>query len=62
MDAERLTDTPANRRMLERAGECWREMTEEALRRGYYGRACVELTIADGTVQAITRQFSRVEK
>jgi len=62
MDGERLVESPANRRMLQRAEECWREMTEEALRKGFYGRACVELTISDGTVQSVSRHYSRVEK
>jgi len=36
---ERLVDSPVNVRMLEQADRCWRELTEEALRRGFYGRA-----------------------
>ncbi|HUT91859.1 MAG TPA: hypothetical protein VMY37_20360 [Thermoguttaceae bacterium] len=59
---ERLVDSPVNVRMLEQADRCWRELTEEALRRGFYGRASVELTVSDGTIQTVAREFKRVEK
>jgi hypothetical protein len=38
------------------------EMLAEALRRGFFGTAAVELTVQDGTIQHIRRTVERVEK
>jgi hypothetical protein len=37
------------------------EMLAEALRRGFFGTAAVELTVQDGTIQHIRRKVERVE-
>jgi len=59
---ERLVDSAVNVRMLEQADRCWRELTEEALRRGFYGGATIEIVVMDGTIQSVGRLVKRVEK
>jgi hypothetical protein len=38
------------------------EMLAEALRRGFFGTAAVELSIQDGTIQHIRRKVERIDK
>jgi hypothetical protein len=38
------------------------ELLAEALRRGFFGTAAVELSIQDGTIQHIRRKVDRIEK
>lgn len=38
------------------------ELLAEALRRGFFGTAAVELSVQDGTIQHIRRKVERVEK
>lgn len=38
------------------------EVLAEALRRGFFGTATVELSVQDGTIQHIRRTVERVEK
>jgi hypothetical protein len=38
------------------------EMLAEALRRGFFGTAAVELSVQDGTIQHIRRTVERIEK
>ena len=38
------------------------EILAEALRRGFFGTAAVELSVQDGTIQHIRRKVERVEK
>ncbi len=38
------------------------ELLAEALRRGFFGTAAVELNVQDGTIQHIRRKVERVEK
>jgi hypothetical protein len=38
------------------------ELLAEALRRGFFGTACVELSVQDGTIQHIRRTVERIEK
>ena len=38
------------------------EMLADALRRGFFGTAAVELSIQDGTIQHIRRRLERIEK
>lgn len=38
------------------------ELLAEALRRGFFGTAAVELTVQDGTIQHIRRTVERIEK
>jgi len=57
-----LTETPANERKMTQLSEVLREMLAEVLRRGFFGTACVELVIQDGTIQSIRRRVERVER
>ena len=38
------------------------EVLAEALRRGFFGTAAVELSVQDGTIQHIRRTVERIEK
>ncbi|MEN6450371.1 MAG: hypothetical protein ABFC96_07770 [Thermoguttaceae bacterium] len=38
------------------------ELLAEALRRGFFGTATVELSVQDGTIQVIRRKVERVER
>jgi hypothetical protein len=38
------------------------ELLREALRRGFFGTAAVELSVQDGTIQHIRRTVERIEK
>jgi hypothetical protein len=38
------------------------EVLAEALRRGFFGTASIELSVQDGTIQHIRRTVERVEK
>ena len=53
---------PANAKKMEQLQSALREMLAEALRRGFFGTAAVELSIQDGTIQHIRRKVERIEK
>jgi hypothetical protein len=38
------------------------ELLAEALRRGFFGTATVEVSVQDGTIQHIRRMVERIEK
>ena len=38
------------------------EVLAEALRRGFFGTAAVEVNVQDGTIQYIRRKVERIEK
>ena len=38
------------------------EILAESLRRGFFGRAVVELSVQDGTIQHIRRTVERIER
>jgi hypothetical protein len=57
-----VTQTPANERKMAQLTEVLGEMLAEVLRRGFFGTACVELVIQDGTIQSIRRRVERVER
>ncbi|MEN6405519.1 MAG: hypothetical protein ABFC77_03510 [Thermoguttaceae bacterium] len=38
------------------------EILTESLKRGFFGRAVVELSVQDGTIQHIRRTIERIEK
>ena len=38
------------------------EMLAETMRRGFFGSATVELSVADGTIQHIRRMVERIER
>jgi len=54
--------TPGNVKKLAQLQSALAEMLAEALRRGFFGRAVVELNVQDGTIQHIRRTVERIEK
>lgn len=59
---EMIKETPANLTRIGRMYDMWQEILGEVMRRGFHGAASVELQIADGTIQKITRRVERFEK
>lgn len=57
-----LNETPANRRKTAQLLASLEEMLAEVLRRGFHGRAEVELSIQDGTIQQICRRVERIDR
>lgn len=54
--------TPANAKKVAQVQAAVAELLAEALRRGFFGTAAVELSIQDGTIQHIRRKVDRIEK
>jgi hypothetical protein len=57
-----MTPTPANAKKVAQLQQAVAELLAEALRRGFFGTAAVELSIQDGTIQHIRRRLDRIEK
>ncbi len=58
----RAAITQHNAKQVARLQEALAELLAEALRRGFFGTAAVELSVQDGTIQHIRRTVERVEK
>ena len=56
------TATPANARKVAQLEAALAEVLAEALRRGFFGTAAVELSVQDGTIQHIRRKVERIDK
>ena len=54
--------TTGNAKKVAQLETAWAEMLAEALRRGFFGTAAVELSVQDGTIQHIRRIVDRIEK
>jgi hypothetical protein len=54
--------TPGNRQRVTQLEAALAELLVEVLRRGYNGRALIELSIQDGVIQHIRRTLERLEK
>lgn len=54
--------TSTNAKKLAQLQEAMKELLAEALRRGFFGTAAVELNVQDGTIQHIRRRVDRIEK
>lgn len=54
--------TPANDRKLALLEAALAELLAEALRRGFFGTAAVELSVQDGTIQHVRRKIERTER
>jgi hypothetical protein len=54
--------TSGNRSRMARIERALAELLAEALRRGFYGRASLEVTVQDGTIQHIRRLVERLER
>ncbi len=57
-----LTTTPTNKTKVDQLETALAELLAESLRRGFYGKAAIELAIQDGTIQHIRRLVERVDK
>jgi hypothetical protein len=54
--------TSGNRLKIDRVESALAELLAETLRRGFYGKAMLELSIQDGTIQHLRRAVERIEK
>ena len=54
--------TPGNERKVAQLQQALDELLREALRRGFFGTAAVELSVQDGTIQNIRRKVERIER
>ncbi|MBN1590941.1 MAG: hypothetical protein JW888_15615 [Pirellulales bacterium] len=54
--------TPTNHHKIVQLRATLAEVLGETLRRGFYGRASVELQVQDGTIQDIRRRIERIER
>jgi hypothetical protein len=57
-----LTETPTNKTKVDQLETALAEILSESLRRGFHGKAAIELAIQDGTIQHIRRLIERVDK
>jgi hypothetical protein len=57
-----LAKTPANQQKMVQLRSALGEILAEVLRRGFFGAACVEVTVQDGTIQSIRRRVEQVER
>jgi hypothetical protein len=57
-----LTTTPINKTKREQADRVWRQLLDQALRRGFHGTAAIEVSVQDGTIQNIRRKVEQMEK
>ena len=54
--------TSGNAKKVEQLQSIVAELLAEALRRGFFGTAAVELSVQDGTIQHIRRTVERIER
>ena len=54
--------SPGNREKVTQLEALLAELLIEVLRRGFHGRAAIELAIQDGVIQHIRRTLERLEK
>jgi hypothetical protein len=57
-----LDTTTANGKKIAQIEAALAAMLGEALRRGFFGTAAIELNIQDGTIQHIRRKLDQIEK
>ena len=58
----RRNPTPVNEERLAKAEQIWAGLLEEALQRGFFGSAAIELSVTDGTIQHVRRKVERLER
>ncbi|GAG07489.1 unnamed protein product [marine sediment metagenome] len=54
--------SPGNTKKLAQLEAVLAQTLGEALKRGFFGTAAVELSVQDGTIQHIRRRVERIEK
>ncbi|HEV3418131.1 MAG TPA: hypothetical protein VG056_15000 [Pirellulales bacterium] len=57
-----LRNTTVNQTKVSQLETALAELLAESLRRGFHGKAAIELAIQDGTIQHIRRLVERIEK
>ncbi len=60
--ATTIAMTATNNTKREQADRVWRVMLDEAMRKGFYGTAAIEVSLNDGTIQHIRRRVEQFEK
>ncbi len=55
-------ESPSNVKKVAQLESALAEILAQALRRGFFGTAAVELSVQDGTIQHIRRRVERIEK
>jgi hypothetical protein len=58
----KIVSTPGNRIKLDQIESNLAQLLSEVLRRGFHGKAALELAIQDGTIQHIRRTVEKIEK
>ena len=54
--------SPGNVKQVAQLQSALAQILAEALKRGFFGTAAVELSVQDGTIQNIRRRVERIEK
>jgi len=54
--------SPGNAKKLAQLQTALAQLLAEALKRGFFGTASIELSVQDGTIQHIRRRIERVER
>ena len=54
--------TPANVKKVAQLESALADTLTQALKRGFFGTAAIELSVQDGTIQHIRRKLERIEK
>jgi hypothetical protein len=57
-----LQCTPVNQTKLSQVERAWKQVLNDALQRGFYGTATVEISVQDGTIQHVRRRLEQLEK
>jgi hypothetical protein len=57
-----LSETPTNKMKVNQLEAAMAELLAESLRRGFHGKAAIELAIQDGTIQHIRRLIERIDR
>lgn len=55
-------EPPANERKISQLSCALAEILAEVLRRDFYGKAALEVSVQDGTIQHILRRVERVQR
>ena len=62
MQTTSISTTAINYQKLRQAEAALSELVAEALKRGFFGTAVLEIAVQDGTIQHIRRCLDRVDK
>jgi len=54
--------SPANAKRVAQIEAALAELLAQALQRGFFGTAAIELSVQDGTIQHIRRTVDRIER